>query len=283
VKRVVNGPQTPKSVQPDLELNIPIIFDFSRKLHSPIFSAKIPFGQRFLKITLARLSDLIYGIDLGGGGAVTTPLIFGELWSNQIFLLPEITNRLLPGISRTFLRVYKESRFRVTPGTNLQKLDDLRLPTEAIYFGLRPDGNNTATNWWKFHSENTTPVTVPIRLPPNQLAFRTVNLNTPVQSMSGIRFLSRSTEVTRPTHDTFFNVLQPLLKSRSPNDPGLQLMCFARDTLTEHPTAYFNISIDREFFMEFTANFTGEVYVLAYCLNWLEIDEAGVVKIKNKV
>lgn len=283
IKRVVNGAQTPKTEHNEIHLNIPIIFDFSRKLTSPIFSAKIPFGQRFLKITLAKVEKLIYSIDNGGGGALNLPQISGELWSNQIFVMPQITANLIPGLNRTFLRVFKESKFTAQVGHNIQKLDDLRFPTEALYFGLHPQTNTSATNWYKYHSEQITATQFPVCLPPNQIAVRSVNIASPKKILQNIKFLSRGIEITRPCDSSFFNVIQPYYKSISPTDPGLNLLCFARDTLTEQPTAFFNISIDREYFIEFDSEVAGDFYILAYCLNWLEIDENGTVNVKYKI
>lgn len=281
-RKILNGHQTPKPAHGPLELNIPIIFDFSRKQHASFFSAKVPFGQRFLKIRLAPLSRLFYVEDRGGGGGVVQPTITGELWTNQIFMPPEIVTRLASGTYRSLVRVFKEEIFSVTPGLSTHKCDSLRFPIETLYFGVRPTANTGPTNWWKYHAESPIQATWPVCIQPNQLAFNTVTINTPTPSVAAVRFLSRNTEITRPAHDTFFSVLQPWVKAWAPRDPGLQILCFARDTYTDDPTAFFNVSIEREFVIEYNALVAGDFYIMAYCLNFLEIGPDGIVSIKYK-
>lgn len=55
----LSGPQTPKLVQPRLELLVPLQFWFCRDPSLAIPSVAIPFGQRFIEIRTCRQSDLI--------------------------------------------------------------------------------------------------------------------------------------------------------------------------------------------------------------------------------
>lgn len=57
----VNGPQTPKPVQPPLELWVPLMFWFNTDVRLSIPSVSIPFGQRFITIDLADLQSNNYG------------------------------------------------------------------------------------------------------------------------------------------------------------------------------------------------------------------------------
>lgn len=57
---VVNGPQTPKLVQPQLEMWIPLLFWFNMDPRLSIASVSIPYGQRMIDIQLADRSKLLY-------------------------------------------------------------------------------------------------------------------------------------------------------------------------------------------------------------------------------
>ena len=60
VKFVTNGPQTPKLVQPPLELWHKLKFWFCDDVRLAVPSVSIPFGQRFITVTLAPQSQLAY-------------------------------------------------------------------------------------------------------------------------------------------------------------------------------------------------------------------------------
>jgi len=57
----VNGPQTPKPIQPPLELWVPLMFWFNTDVRLSVPSVSIPFGQRFITIDLADLQSNNYG------------------------------------------------------------------------------------------------------------------------------------------------------------------------------------------------------------------------------
>ena len=61
----VNGPQTPKPIQPPLELWIPLTFWFNTDVRLAIPSVSIPFGQRFITIDMADFQS-------NSGGALVT-------------------------------------------------------------------------------------------------------------------------------------------------------------------------------------------------------------------
>jgi hypothetical protein len=58
---VLDGPQTPKMSQPPLSLWIPLYFWFNRSIEMAIPSVSIPFGQRFITISIAELNTSNYG------------------------------------------------------------------------------------------------------------------------------------------------------------------------------------------------------------------------------
>ena len=59
-KMYVNGPQTPKVIQPPLEVWNKLKFWFCDDVKLSIPSAAIPFGQRFITINITTLDNLLF-------------------------------------------------------------------------------------------------------------------------------------------------------------------------------------------------------------------------------
>lgn len=57
---VVHGPQTPQAVQPELHLWIPLLFWFNKDVRLAIPSVSIPFGQRYITVTLENQANIVY-------------------------------------------------------------------------------------------------------------------------------------------------------------------------------------------------------------------------------
>ncbi len=58
--QVVNGPQTPKLVQPALDLWIPLIFWFNRDPRLSVASVSIPYGHRFITVDIAAQNKIVF-------------------------------------------------------------------------------------------------------------------------------------------------------------------------------------------------------------------------------
>jgi len=58
--QVLSGPQTPKAVQPALDLWIPLIFWFNKDPRLSIASVSIPYGQRFITIDIEQQNNLLF-------------------------------------------------------------------------------------------------------------------------------------------------------------------------------------------------------------------------------
>lgn len=278
-KKILFGPQTPKQAHSSVKLNIPIIFDFSRKLDASLFSAKIPYGMRYLRVTLNNPSDLVY---LRGTGGLNLPTIKGSLILTHVFIDPQIRSRLQLGKYKTLIRVFKETDFTAsTLGT--QKIDQFRFPLENIFFGIKPVANTLPHNWYKYTSSTVIPATFPIATaftgPPFQLQFRTENFELPQPTLTTFSFLTRNTQVTNDLPIEYFNSAYASNKGKSSKDSGLIGLTFGRALCEKNITGFYNVSTEREFYVKYTSTMPGNFYLLATCINWLTINEAGVVSL----
>jgi hypothetical protein len=180
------GFQTPAAVQPALELMVPLMFPWNMDPRLAIPSVAIPYGQRFVKLTLTAASNLVEqvtpvtastslgALDLGVLPALTVSSM--SLYINNIFVNPEIHDIFIKRIGFTLIRVHRFHRIRVTNSTDELLLSSLKWPIEAMFVGFRPvsnydptttgtgdtysAGKGTLQAWWRF--AQTTYATTPL-------------------------------------------------------------------------------------------------------------------------
>lgn len=162
---VVNGPQTPKPIQPPLEIWNKLRFWFNEDVRLSIPSVSIPFGQRYITIDLASQSDLLFEapsifvkkvVDnennrttsytpyfrANGVNDVTVENI--ELYINNIFVNPEIHDIYIKRIGFSLIRVFRQHTQTCSQsGTEEKLLSQLKWPVEYMFVGLRPRWNVT--------------------------------------------------------------------------------------------------------------------------------------------
>ena len=168
--QIVNGPQTPKPVQPPLEIWNKLRFWFNDDVRLSIASVSIPFGQRFITIDLNSANLLAYEFpsiyleaveitaDMPQNGQVGTrkrytPIFqkFGvepisiekmELYINNIFVNPEVHDIYIKRIGFSLIRVYRQHNQRCNSDhTDEKLLSQLKWPIEYMFVGLRPTWN----------------------------------------------------------------------------------------------------------------------------------------------
>jgi len=121
-------------------------------------SVAIPFGQRFINLTLASREQmvdyLLRGPSPGTGGfnihsniAVGTPVISTlELYINNIFVNPEIHMMFIKRIGFTLIRVHRTQVNTITTANAEILLNSMKWPIETMFVGLRPTLNGKIYN-----------------------------------------------------------------------------------------------------------------------------------------
>ena len=178
LKTYVNGPQTPKPIQPPLEIWNKLKFWFNDDVRLSIPSVSIPYGQRFITIELNQASNLVYevpsifvesiqyntvvadvaivaGNSPGAGGyarevrtyapivqynGITSPGIEAmELYINNIFVNPEIHDIFIKRIGFALIRVYRQQKSTINKsGQTDLLLSALKWPVEYMFVGVQP-------------------------------------------------------------------------------------------------------------------------------------------------
>lgn len=180
----VDGPQTPKYQQPQIEIWNKLQFWFNNDVRLAIPSVSIPFGQRFITIKLAPQDVLAFEfpglfirqtIDSGAVENVATlnvrtvtyrpwfrpgtitdiNLSNVELYVNNLFVNPEIHDIYIKRISFSLVRVTRKQKHNVNTDTSAEvQLTNLKYPIEFMFVGMRPNWNTNSQNpqqWRDWH------------------------------------------------------------------------------------------------------------------------------------
>ena len=167
-----DGPQTSQVTQPQIDLWIPLLFWFNLDPRLAIPSVSIPYGQRFINVTLANANQILQhqhaynpAADAPGNFPPPVPdVLTADLWINNIFVNPEIHDIFIKRIGFSLIRVHRRQVIRDTKATDQLLLNQLKWPIETIYCGFRPIGNIDPTSSallysWNIYCE-VSPVTV---------------------------------------------------------------------------------------------------------------------------
>ena len=143
--QVFNGAQTPKNTNDvaGLELYVPLLFWFNRDVRLAIPSVAIPFGQRFLSMTLANGSELVDLVPRGDGtwanpgGSVSSPTVNLELYINNIFVNPDVHNIYIQRIGFSLIRVHRQQQATLNQTTTEVLMQQLKWPIEFLFVGVK--------------------------------------------------------------------------------------------------------------------------------------------------
>lgn len=155
-----NGYQTLKGEHDALSVMVPLLFWFNKDPRLAVPSVSIPYGQRFLNITLASASDLIEkatppGAD-GTDDGVVPDLTIAEcsLFINNIFVNPEVHDIFIKRIGFTLIRVHRHENKHLQDDNASLLLNNLKWPIESMFVAIRPTSNVKSTghlqNWHRF-------------------------------------------------------------------------------------------------------------------------------------
>jgi hypothetical protein len=173
-----NGPQTPKTEQPKLELFVPLMFWFNKDPRLAIPSVSIPQGQRFINVDLATADQMLVAVNRGnpkiaatavGGLSTDAKVVDGSssgavtiasayLYINNIFVNPDVHDIFIARIGFSLIRVHKRHTASLTTDTNRVQLTQLKWPIESLFVGFRPTANvdvtanplKAAQDWHRF-------------------------------------------------------------------------------------------------------------------------------------
>ena len=201
-----DGNQTFKRSHDEVELWIPLLFWF-RKVNNSLPNGAIPFGQTDIKVAFANVSDIVGFSDNGGGGRYTNPTIsLCELYMNNIFMNPDVSNIFMKKFGFSLIRVHGRHIKEVLTNADDILLNNLRWPTECLYVAFKPQSNLQLSQNWQSCS-TLTPIDVKIPVAarnPNLISNVIVN-NTAAPTTNSVSFTLVSGLTITATNNYYVN------------------------------------------------------------------------------
>jgi hypothetical protein len=152
-----DGNQTFKPSHESVELWIPMLFWF-KSISESLPSRALKFGQNFISVTFAKTNELIaYSsiIDAApnpqypDGNYVAPKITECELYTNNIFLNPEIGDIFLKNYGFSLIRVHLRYTQQLNIPTDSIKLNTLKWPVECLYLAFKPSVNYKYSQYWQ--------------------------------------------------------------------------------------------------------------------------------------
>ena len=291
-KRGWTGPgKAPQGVGHEaLEVMVPLLFWFNKDPRLAVPSVSIPYGQRFLYITLAGQDDLIQVVTNGAApdnaaflgnadSSVAAPQAMSieecYLAINNIFVNPEVHDIFIKRIGFSLIRVHRYQVNLLTSASGEFLLNQLKWPVEYLDVGVRPVANTTVpaggtnlnsatfSNWWRFGHINRdaqAPVEgVTVSGPGAAIgvpATATVSISTPTIRTLNIKV--HGIDVYKAQPGIFFNAYQPYVYGghnvNTPSDNSLYRVMFCMYPGSYQPSGHINVSRAREFYFSYVSS-----------------------------
>ena len=146
-----DGYQTPKASHSALVVMVPLLFWFNTDPRLAVPSVSIPYGQRFLNVTLARAADLVEKVTPPGADGSDTGVLPAltvadcAMYINNIFVNPEVHDIFIKRIGFTLIRVHRLQTTRVKDDNANILLNNMKWPIECMFVAIKPVENTTDT------------------------------------------------------------------------------------------------------------------------------------------
>jgi hypothetical protein len=292
-----NGHQTPKLYQEAFEMFIPLQFWFCEDVSQAVMNSPTTSGQRKIIIKLANidkiLQSLIYSVEDGIPpnitqiGTTKIPLVLNKntslitnasLFVNNLYTYPEIFDIISQESNFNLIRVHKRQNTTLNHKTNDVLLSALHYPGEYLSIGIRNKNNtNDFDRWHLMGSDYLTTDTnhiktmhipaivwnmdIGIRQLVTREAIQNTTLNNIVQSLR-VHIGDINIYPTMPAF--FFNDYMPIRYHKnsavcSPYDNNMFLITFCLYPGTYNPSGHFNMSINRDMYIEYVMNEYGDL------------------------
>jgi len=289
--QVSDGYQTPKAACDTLSMFIPLLFWCNLDPRLAVPSVAIPYGQRFITVSLAPGSDLVNYQDRSSGAVTTTlstPVINSmSLYINNIFVNPEIHAIFIARIGFTLIRVHRQQNITFNTTNAETLLQNLKWPIETIYLGMRLTSlKSDIDKWDKFTNVTDTTFTMPnlvtsastfagqtatIASTGSQYAvtvtptFAQANCTAPVVAplIDNITISAHGIYLYNNLPADFFNSYIPTIYGgyniTTPEDTGVFMIPFNLYPGSYQPSGHVNVSRAREFYFSFTSSYIGTI------------------------
>lgn len=285
--RFTDGAQTLKTYQPQLEFWVPLLFWHNLLPANAISNRLLQWGQRFIKIDLCSLVELITARAPGAVNKIPIPddiksqitIKTVELYTNALFIGAEIHDIYFRRLNFGLIRIHGRVRAPINNANGNYLLNAIKHATEFMYVGFRPVANNTPEKWTDmvFLEENS--FCVPVVENCNTITIKNATYKNKLLPILSLALISQGIRLFHQTAIQFYEDYLPF--SRSNTAVGLRgafLIPFNLKTGEAQPTGYLNMSRNRETYLQWTSNLISvnnpvELLITAIELNFLIVKD----------
>ena len=296
---ILNGPQTLKSEHSTVELFIPLLFWFQDpKLSIP--NITLPFGQTFLEFDIALKDEICACADfaLDGGLFEIPKMIDFHLYTNHIYLNPDILDIFIKRIGLTLIRIHKQQEIILNQSFNEVLLNEIKYPIETMYVAFRPSENlqgDDRMDTWNLNSKLTrTLIPTPIMYDTTGNGDYSLGSNSiiyydekPVVNKLGLK--ADNISIFHQKSSLFYNSYLPYqygVHTSTPVDKSTYMFTFNFDPNSYQPTGYLNLSKIRRFYLYYNSSIIGptstcRMIVSAQAINFLLLKNSEITLAYN--
>jgi hypothetical protein len=303
---IFDGFQEYKEAHGSVDLYVPLLFWFNTDPRLSFPSAAIPFGQRWITITLEQKTNLIRAITNPGAGStisapsVTNPVVsLCDLYVNNLFVMPDIHDIFISRISFQLIRVHRHIIRQCDKSEDNLLLNDLKWPIETLYFGWRPTANVTTNSlvderasqdsvidpnmedWHRFTVVTNDKAQAQTTASGAPSAYNAKKESSHITSM---KLSAVSIDLYKEMPSQFFNSYVPYTYGGNiincPTDKGLYMITFALYPGVYQPSGHINASRSREFYLGYKSTYinsthTADLLVNAVAENFLLVSDGS--------
>lgn len=292
-KLIYDGFQTLKRVQEELEVYIPLQFWFCNPKFA-LSNNHFVYGKTFLEFDFASASDLVICADYAEDGAKYTPpeIIECNLYTNHIFISPEVASVFLSKFSFNIIRIHKRIHQILNQETNNILLNGLKFATESMYVVFRPIENETNTNfpetWYNNNAITYREIPYPIIMTTEglkTLGYTNAYYYSEQRVIDSLGLTSNGVTIYDNFSPIFYDSYIPYRYGEhsiiTPASTGSYLITFNLYPNKEQPSGYLNLSNTRETYLHYTSRYISmdtpvRLIISARTINFLLLEEGSI-------
>lgn len=293
---ILDGPQTEKSDHGIIDIWVPLLFWFNHSAATALPSSLLPHGQTFITARLAQATELAEVVTYAGPGTFTPPEIIDmNLELSHIYLSPRLGTIFEERSRLRIARIHRTQNAAISNSSGSVKLNELKYPTECLYFGLKLNGQPVPDRN-KFHRVNVTNIpiasSIPNPLPPPTFSFITTQLiyREPQEIFTEIKLRTKGDiELYINRTAQFYSKYLSLYHERnSPEDIGLHIIPFNLYQNIVQPSGFIDFSlIKEETYIDYESNLavgeSGVLVVVAETINFIVISRSGTLSLRTNI
>lgn len=293
-KLIYDGYQTLKHTQPILDIFLPLDFWFCNPKYA-MNNFNVVYGKTFIEIVFAPVTDMIACADyMNDGGQMVLPTITQcNLFTNHIFVTPEVAEVLTSASTMSLIRIHKNMQRTINLKQDRVLINELKFAIEDMKIIFRPAVNSTNDNametWNKNSVINYTELSYPSIMVQNGVksyGYTNGYYYTENNVIDSIGIISGETILYDNISPTFYDSYMPYRYGKTsiltPSHSGSYLVTFNLFPNKEQPSGYFNISNARETYLKYTSSYISSnnvvnLYISAKTINFIALEQGSAV------